>query len=140
MALPFAARSAAHRSPHSPSAAAVAWVASGFKVGPAVIREYNRPYFEPQLFAPGQLVFVENAVLPTLPLPPGEPGSQSSVIARAGAPAPSVKSGGGYLAWPVAGYISQYMWRGHTGVDIPPPYGAGLAASGSGVISENGGV
>jgi len=115
-------------------------VAARFKVDPSVIREYNRLYFEPQHFAPGQLVFVENAVLPTLPLPPGEPGSQSSVIARAGAPAPSVKSGGGYLAWPVAGYISQYMWGGHTGVDIAAPYGSGLAASVSGVISENGWV
>lgn len=116
-------------------------VAARFKVDPAVIKDYNRLYFEPEHFAPGQLIFVENAVLPTLPLPPEEPAQQtSSVIARAAAPAPAVKSGGGYLAWPVAGVITQYMWAGHTGVDIAAPYGTGLAASMSGVISENGWV
>lgn len=116
-------------------------VAARFKVDPTVIRDYNRLYFEPQHFAPGQLIFVDNAVLPTLPLPPGEAGAQSSVIARAGAPAPAAKNGGGgSLPWPVAGYISQYMWAGHTGVDIAAPYGSGLAAGVSGVISENGWV
>ena len=116
-------------------------VASRFEVDPTVIKDYNRLYFEPEHFAPGQLIFVQNAVLPTLPLPADESPQQSSrVIARAGGPAPSVKAGGGYLAWPVAGYISQYMWAGHTGVDIAAPYGSGLAASVSGVISQNGWV
>ena len=116
-------------------------VAARFKVDPATINEYNRLYFEPEHFAPGQLIFVQNAVLPTLPLPPDEPAQQSnSVIARAAAPSTSVKSGGGYLAWPVAGYISQYMWAGHTGVDIAAPYGSGLAASVSGTITQNGWV
>jgi murein DD-endopeptidase MepM/ murein hydrolase activator NlpD len=116
-------------------------VAARFKVDPTVIKDYNRLYIEPEQFAPGQLIFVQNAALPTLPLPPEEPAQQaSSVIARAAAPAPAVKSGGGYLAWPVAGYISQYMWAGHTGVDIAAPYGSGLAASVSGVISQNGWV
>src|SRR5260221_1441207 len=116
-------------------------VATRFKVDPAVIKDYNRLYFEPEHFAPGQLIFVQNAVLPTLPLPPDEPSRQNStVIARAAAPAPAVKAGGGYLAWPVAGWISQYMWAGHTGVDIAAPYGSGLAASVSGVISQNGWV
>src|SRR5258708_10638353 len=82
-------------------------VAARFKVDPSVIREYNRLYFEPQHFAPGHLVFVENAVLPTLPLPPGETGSQSSVIARASAPAPSAKkTGGRYPPWPAAGHTT----------------------------------
>ena len=115
-------------------------VAARFKVDSAVIWDYNRLYFEPEHFAPGQLIFVQNAVLPTLPLPSAEMGqSNSSVIARA-APAPSVRSGGGYLAWPVNGVITQYMWAGHTGVDIAAPYGSGLAASFSGVISQNGWV
>ena len=118
----------------------VASVADRFKVDPGVINDYNRLYFEPEHFAPGQLIFVQNAVLPTLPLPPDQPTQTSSVIARAAAPAQSVKSGGGYLAWPVAGVITQYMWAGHTGVDIAAPYGSGLAASVSGVISENGWV
>ena len=116
-------------------------VAARFKVDPAAIKEYNHLYFEPERFAVGQLIFVQNAVLPTLPLPAEEPAQQtSSVIARAAAPAPSVKSGGGYLAWPVNGVITQYMWSGHTGVDIAAPYGTGLAASVSGVISQNGWV
>jgi murein DD-endopeptidase MepM/ murein hydrolase activator NlpD len=116
-------------------------VASRFKVDPAVIKDYNRLEYDPAHFAPGQLIFVQNAALPTLPLPPEEPSQQTStVIARAAAPGPAVKTGGGYLAWPVAGYISQYMWAGHTGVDIAAPYGSGLAASVSGVISQNGWV
>ena len=116
-------------------------VATRFKVDPAVISDYNRLYFEPEHFAPGQLIFVQNAVLPTLPLPSEESAPQnSSVIARAAAPSRSVNGGGGYLAWPVSGYITQYMWAGHTGVDIAAPYGSGLAASVSGVISQNGWV
>ena len=116
-------------------------VAARFKVDPAVIRDYNRLIFEPEHFAPGQLIFVQNAVLPMLPLPPEEPAQQTgSVIARAAASGSSVKSGGGYLAWPVNGVITQYMWAGHTGVDIAAPYGSGLAASVSGVISQNGWV
>ena len=38
------------------------------------------------------------------------------------------------------GVITQYMWAGHTGVDIAAPFGTGLAASVSGVITENGWV
>jgi len=116
-------------------------VAARFKVDPAVIQDYNRLYFEPEHFAPGQLIFIQNAALPTLPLPNDEPAQQSSsVIARPSTPSTGARSGGGYLAWPVAGYISQYMWAGHTGVDIAAPYGSGLAASVSGVISQNGWV
>jgi len=115
-------------------------VAARFKVDPAVIQDYNRLYFEPERFAPGELIFVQNAALPTLPLPNDQPAQQSSVIARASTPSPSMKSGGGYLAWPVAGVITQYMWAGHTGVDIAAPYGSALAASVSGVISQSGWV
>jgi murein DD-endopeptidase MepM/ murein hydrolase activator NlpD len=115
-------------------------VAERFKVDPTVIRDYNRLYFEPEHFAPGQLIFVESATLPTLPLPPENAGTQSSVIARVGPAAPAARGTGGYLAWPVGGYISQYMWGAHTGVDIAAPYGSGLSASVSGVISQNGWV
>ena len=113
-------------------------VAARFKVDPAVINDYNRLYFEPEHFAAGQIIFVQNAALPTLPPPPAE-AQQQSVIARAAAPAPSLRSTG-TLAWPVNGVITQYMWAGHTGVDIAAPYGSGLAASVSGVISQNGWV
>ena len=118
----------------------IAAVAARFKVDPAVIEDYNRLYFEPERFAPGQQIFVQNAALPTLPLPTDQPAQQSSVIASAAKPSTAVRSGGGYLAWPVAGVITQYMWGGHTGVDIAAPYGSGLAASISGVISQNGWV
>jgi murein DD-endopeptidase MepM/ murein hydrolase activator NlpD len=111
-------------------------VAERFKVAPAVISDYNRLYFEPEHFAPGQLIFVENAAMPTLPLPPD---TNASVIARPAVSAPAAQAGG-YLAWPVAGYITQYFWSGHTGVDIAAPYGSGLAASVNGVISQNGWV
>jgi murein DD-endopeptidase MepM/ murein hydrolase activator NlpD len=114
-------------------------VAARFRVAPSVINDYNRLSFEPEHFAPGQLIFVENADLPKLPAPPAPSETNASVIARPAISAPSAKSGG-YLAWPVGGVITQYMWAGHTGVDIAAPYGSGLAASVSGTISQNGWV
>jgi len=111
-------------------------VAERFKVDPAVIKDYNRIWLEPEQFAPGRLIFVENAALPTLPPPPD---ANATVIARPAASAPDAKAGG-YLAWPVNGPITQYFWAGHTGVDIAAPYGSGLAASVNGVISQNGWV
>lgn len=110
-------------------------VASRFKVSPAVIEDYNRLVFEPEHFAPGQLIFVQNATLPELPAL----NATASVIARPATSGPAAQSGG-YLAWPVSGYVSQYFWAGHTGVDIAAPYGTGLAASVNGVISQNGWV
>ena len=112
-------------------------VAARFKVDPSTISDYNRIHID---FAAGQFIFIQNAVLPTLPLPPEESPQSSRVIARAGGPAPALNAGGSYLAWPVAGVITQYMWAGHTGVDIAAPYGSGLAASVSGVITQNGWV
>jgi murein DD-endopeptidase MepM/ murein hydrolase activator NlpD len=108
-------------------------VATRFKVDPGVIKDYNHLYFEPEHFAPGQLIFVQNAALPALPEP------VAGVIARPVFSAPAAKAGG-YLAWPVGGWISQYFWAGHTGVDIAAPYGSGLSASVNGVISQNGWV
>ena len=111
-------------------------VAARFKVAPAVIKDYNRLWLEPQNFAPGAQMFVQNAVLPTLPLPPQ---AAATVITRPAISAPEAKAGG-FLAWPVAGIITQYMWAGHTGVDIAAPYGTGLASSVNGVIDANGWV
>jgi murein DD-endopeptidase MepM/ murein hydrolase activator NlpD len=111
-------------------------VALHFKVTPAVIEDYNRLWLEPQNFEPGAQIFVENAVLPTLPLPPE---ANATVIARPAITAPSAAAGG-YLAWPVNGIITQYFWAGHTGVDIAAPFGTGLAASVNGLISQNGWV
>jgi len=111
-------------------------VATRFKVAPAVIQDYNRLWLEPQNFAPGARIFVQNAVLPTLPQPPQ---AVATVITRPAISAPEAKAGG-FLAWPVNGIITQYMWAGHTGVDIAAPYGTGLASSVNGVITQNGWV
>jgi murein DD-endopeptidase MepM/ murein hydrolase activator NlpD len=111
-------------------------VAERFKVDASVIKDYNRLYFEPEHFAPGQLIFIENASLPKLPAPPEAP---ATVIARPAVSAPAARADG-YLAWPVAGYVTQRYWAGHLGVDIAAPYGTGLASSVNGSISENGWV
>jgi murein DD-endopeptidase MepM/ murein hydrolase activator NlpD len=111
-------------------------VATRFKVAPSLIKDYNRLSFEPEHFAPGQLIFIENATLPKLPAPPE---TNASVIARPAISAPSAKSGG-YLQWPVGGVVTQYMWAGHTGVDIAAAFGSGLAASVNGTITQNGWV
>jgi len=111
-------------------------VASRFKVDPSAILDFNRPWLEPQSFAPGARVFVQNAVLPALPLPLQ---ASAGVITRPAISAPAAAAGG-YLPWPVNGIITQYMWAGHTGVDIAAPFGTGLAASVNGVISQNGWV
>jgi murein DD-endopeptidase MepM/ murein hydrolase activator NlpD len=112
-------------------------VAARFKVDPTVIESYNRLYLEPEHFAPGQLIFVANATLPNLP--PAPEVVTASVIARPAVSAPAARSGG-YLAWPVNGVITQYMWAGHTGVDIAAAFGSGLAASVNGTVSQNGWV
>ena len=111
-------------------------LAAQFKVQPSVIKDYNRLYFEPQNFAPGAQIFIQGAALPQLPAPPE---ANATVISRPAVSLPAAQAGG-YLAWPVAGFITQYMWAGHTGVDIAAPYGSGLASSVNGTISENGWV
>lgn len=108
-------------------------VAARFKVDPKVIMDYNRLYFEPEHFAPAQLVFVPGAALPTLvyQTDPDE-DEEPTVITRPRAatnPSPN-----GRLAWPVRGYISQYFWAFHTGVDMAAPYGSGIGASDAGTI------
>ncbi|HEV8468646.1 MAG TPA: M23 family metallopeptidase [Candidatus Limnocylindria bacterium] len=109
-------------------------VAARFKVDPSVIMSYNRVYFEPEHFAPGQLIFVRGAELPSL-----QPVRITSAVLRgpsfAGAPARTSR-----LAWPVAGVITQYFWAGHTGVDIAAPYGTGLGADDDGVVTSTGWV
>ena len=115
-------------------------VAARFKIDPDAVRSYNRLYFEPDRFAAGQLIFVQNAALPTLPAPvQAEPQQSTSVIARAAAPSPA-RTRTGTLAWPVSGVITQYFWSAHTGVDVAAPYGSGLASSVNGVVSATGWV
>ncbi|MBI3522253.1 MAG: M23 family metallopeptidase [Chloroflexi bacterium] len=115
-------------------------VAARFKVDAAVVMDYNRLYFEPEHFAPGQLVFVPGATLPGLVYIAAEPDPEPAptVIARpVRAPAaPAARTG--RLAWPVGGVITQYFWAGHTGVDIAAPFGTGIAASEDGVVTATG--
>ena len=110
-------------------------VASRFKVDPAVIMSYNRLYFEPEHFAPGQQIFVRGAALPALQEP-----ERVTVAVLRGPSLSTAQARQGRLAWPVAGVITQYFWAGHTGIDLAAPYGTGIGASDDGVVSAAGWV
>ncbi len=107
-------------------------VAARFTVDPKVIMDYNRLYFEPEHFAPAQLVFVPGAALPTLVYQTDEEDEEPTVIARP--PAANNPAPNGRLAWPVRGYISQFFWAFHSGVDMAAPYGTGIGASEAGSV------
>jgi murein DD-endopeptidase MepM/ murein hydrolase activator NlpD len=109
-------------------------VAEQFKVDPSVIKSYNRLYFEPEHFAPGQLIFVRGAELPALL----EPDRPARVFA--GPPQAAIPARNGRLSWPVGGVITQYFWWGHSGVDLAAPYGTGLGAADDGVVTATGWV
>lgn len=117
----------------------VASVAERFKVDPKVVMEYNRLYFEPEHFAPGQLIFVAGAEVPGLvwAAADDEAAEPPAVFARA---APAATTTGGRLAWPVPGFISQYFWGPHTGVDLAAAYGTGIGASDAGTVVHTGWV
>jgi murein DD-endopeptidase MepM/ murein hydrolase activator NlpD len=110
-------------------------VAAQFKVDPSVISSFNRLYFEPENFAPGQRIFVRGAALPALLETP-----KVTVSVLRGPSFVQTPTRGGRLAWPVAGVITQYFWAGHTGVDLAAPYGTGIGASDDGVVSAVGWV
>jgi murein DD-endopeptidase MepM/ murein hydrolase activator NlpD len=111
-------------------------VAAKFKVDPKVIKDYNRLHFEPEHFAVSKLIFVPGAALPTLVYATDD--DEPTVIARP--PAANTPRTNGRLSWPVGGYITQYFWAFHTGVDIAAPYGTGIAASDAGTVVATGWV
>ena len=111
-------------------------VAKKFKVDPKVIMDYNRLYFEPEHFAPKQLVFVPGASLPTLVYQTDD--EEPTVIARP--PAANNPRPNGRLAWPVGGIITQYFWAFHTGVDMAAAYGTGIGATEAGTVVATGWV
>lgn len=109
----------------------VASVAEKFKVEPDVIMTYNRLYFEPEHFAPDQLIFVPGAEVPAM---------KRTTITRTFTPSGQLPARTGRLAWPVNGVLTQYFWWGHTGVDVAAPYGSGIMASDDGVVTATGWV
>jgi murein DD-endopeptidase MepM/ murein hydrolase activator NlpD len=109
----------------------VASVAKRFSVDPGVIMTYNRLYFEPEHFAPGQLIFV----------PGGEVPAMKRITAPRSIPIPGqLPARTGRLSWPVQGVLTQYFWWGHTGVDLAAPYGTTIGSSDDGVVVATGWV
>jgi len=110
----------------------IASVASTFKVDPAVIMTYNRLYFEPEHFAPQQLIFVPGAEVPAMKRVTASRTYNPGTV--------DLPARTGQLSWPVHGVITQYFWWGHTGVDLAAPYGTGIASSDDGVVVATGWV
>jgi LysM repeat protein len=109
----------------------VASVAKRFSVDPSAIMTYNRLYFEPEHFAPGQLIFVPGAEVPAM----------KRITAPRSIPIPGqLPARTGRLGWPVSGVLTQYFWWGHTGVDLAAPYGTTISASDDGVVVATGWV
>jgi len=122
-------------------------VAARFKVDAAVIKDYNRLHFEPELFAPGKLLFVPGAVLPGLVYQAADAQLESpAVVARSSSPIapaerdPTAPAPRPALGMPVAGLITQYMSAWHSGVDIAAPYGRTIVSVQGGVVSSAGWV
>lgn len=119
---------------------AVEGVAAQFKVDAKSIMDHGRLYFEPENFAPGKTIFVPGATVPGLVYVAARPGENvrpPSVLSR---PTQAVTSSSGQLIRPVNGPVSQYFWAFHTGVDLPAPYGSGIAAAGAGTVVATGWV
>ena len=110
----------------------VSSVAKRFKVDPSVIMTYNRLYFEPEHFAPEQLIFVPGADVPAM---------KRVTVSRTFIPSSgTLPARTGRLSWPVRGVLTQYFWWGHTGVDLAAPYGYPIVASDDGVVVATGWV
>ena len=110
----------------------IASVAATFKVDPSVIMTYNRLYFEPEHFAPQQLIFVPGAEVPAMKRVTASRTYNPGTV--------DLPARTGQLSWPVRGVLTQYFWWGHTGVDLAAPYGTGIASSDDGVVVATGWV
>ena len=92
----------------------------------------------------------ETRTLPTPPpevpvaiiLPPPPPSASGSVGASIPWSGPTgYVDGDGSLAWPVpGGYVSQYFWGGHQGVDIAHTGGGAVVAADTGTVISAGWV
>jgi murein DD-endopeptidase MepM/ murein hydrolase activator NlpD len=115
-------------------------VATQFSVDPKAIMDHSRLYFEPENFGPGKIIFIPGATVPGLVYVAARPGENirpPSVLSR---PVQAVASTSGQFIRPVRGPVSQYFWAFHTGVDLPAPYGSGIAAAGPGIVVAAGWV
>jgi murein DD-endopeptidase MepM/ murein hydrolase activator NlpD len=115
-------------------------VAASFSVDPKMIMDYNRLYFEPERFAPQQLIFVPGATVPGLVYAKARPYENVRAPAVLSRPVAAVSTTSGQFLWPVGGRITQHFWAFHTGVDLAADYGAGVGASDAGVVVAAGWV
>lgn len=113
----------------------VATVADRYKVEAKSIMDYNRLYFEPERFAPGQVVFVPGAQVPKLVyVSVGGPRLVEPQTAQNAEP-------NGKLAYPLRSFsVTQYFWALHSGMDLAAPYGSPVFASADGVVERSGWV
>jgi murein DD-endopeptidase MepM/ murein hydrolase activator NlpD len=80
---------------------------------------------------------VPTAIILPAPPPPVRTGSVGPRLPVAG-PTGFV-NGDGSLLWPVpGGYVSQYFWSGHTGLDIANNYGRPVVAADTGTVTQAG--
>ncbi len=116
----------------------IASVAKRWGVDPKVVMDYNRLYFEPEHFAPDQLIFVPGAQVPNTFVYVRVGGGPGTITRP---PAQLDPTPNGRLQIPVRDYaITQYFWALHTGVDLAVPYGTPIAASDDGIVESAGWV
>jgi LysM repeat protein len=115
-------------------------IAATYKVDPSVIINYS----ENQVGKDGKLTAGQQLVVPggqrdmvwTQPVVTVSTGSSNP--SGSYYTGPVAGSGLGNFIWPLSGYLSQYFWWGHSGIDIAIPTGTPIAASDSGTVIFSG--